>query len=470
MAKVVEINTAGRATDDAAFALAKCYAGLKYDDIPPEIVDVAKNSILDTLGVIVGGSGVTPGIKELVGLITEAGGKEESGILGFGNRVPAWEAAFCNGAMAHCLDYDDMSDRCEAHPSTSVVPAVMALAERKGNVAGKDLISAVVLGDDLVCRLGLSTPNDHTWHRTPLFGYLAAAMSCSKLLGFDEKQYVGALGTAFTQTATTMEVGFSMGSDLRGMYAGFSARGGVMAALMSSIGIAGPAQSLEGKAGFFNVYFGGNYDRKTLLDGLGKKFETYDIAFKVWPACRGTHAYIEAALLLQNEHNLRPENIAEVLAHVKDFGESLFTPLEGRRRPTSVLDAKFSIPFSLAVALTKNRVAIQDLTPEGLKDTAVLAMAQKINYQRDPKIVAMKGFPGQVDIKTKQGETFSKLIEFPRGNPENPTAKEDIEAKFKDCVSFSAKAVPRDNVEQVIEMINHLEEVTDSAEIMRLLC
>jgi 2-methylcitrate dehydratase PrpD len=454
---------------DASFVLARHALSLTYEDIPEDVRAITKSSILDMLGVIVASS-ITPGIRELVMLIKAAGGKEESSILGFGGRVPAWMAAFANGAMAHCLDYDDEYDPGSLHPSSSTIPASIAMAERIGAVNGKKFITAVCLGNDLVCRLGLSIRWKFDWLLSPLFGIFGATLSCGKLLSFDEMKYVHSFGIALTQASTTMEVAYSPGSELRGMYASFSAKGAVLAALMGNIGIAGPNQSLEGMAGLYNVYFNGEYDRNLLLDNFGKKFEHINTSFKPWPTSRETHAYIDGVLSLIKEHNVQPEHIDEVLVYVDELAEHCFIPLDERRKPDSLQDAKFSIPFCLAVALVKRRVTIRDFTPETIKDPAVLGMAQKINSKREPGFDAKGIAPGRVDIKTMDKKVYSKLVEFSKGHPKNPMTTEEIIAKFKECMTFSPKPISEGNVEQVIDMVMNLEKVTSVGQIISLLC
>ena len=139
---------------DVGYALAGNIARIRYEDLPGDVVDVTKKTILDILGTIFGGSGAGAGIKEIVEVVKDGGGREESSVLGYGIKTNAWMAAFANGAMAHALDYDNVHDDAFTHPSTSTVPAALAVAERVGKVNGKDFITAIALGDDLHCRLG----------------------------------------------------------------------------------------------------------------------------------------------------------------------------------------------------------------------------------------------------------------------------------------------------------------------------
>jgi 2-methylcitrate dehydratase PrpD len=346
----------------------------------------------------------------------------------------------------------------------------MARAERIGGVNGKELLTAICLGNDLVCRMGRSIEWKLDWHITPVFGVFGATLSCGKLLGFNEVQYLNSLGIALSQASTTMEVAYSPGSELRGMYAAFPAKGAVLAALMGDIGIAGPSKSFGGRAGLYNVYFNGEYDSNQLIDNLGKRFEHLNTSFKPWPSCRETHPYIDATLSLIDENNIKPKDIEEVLVLVAGLAERCSLPLDERRKPISTLDAKFSVPFSVAVALVKGQAAIEDFTPEGIKDPAVLEIAEKINARHEPSFDIKGVTPGQVDIKTKSGQVFSKLVQVPRGNPGNPMTTEEIIKKFKECMAFSAKPIPESNIEQAIDTIMNLESMSNVEQVMCLLC
>ncbi len=459
---------------DVVYLLAKNVVATSYSNLPKETVDVTKKSIIDTLGVIIGASGTMSSVKPIVDLVKEAGGKEESTILGFGGKVPAWMAAFVNGALAHCLDYEDLNHKAGGHPSAGTVPAGFATAERLGNVSGKEFITAITLGNDLFCRLSYSVTRHAIWHKSPVFGVFAAAATSGKLLGLGEEKMVNALGLAFCQAAGTMELRWGIGSDIGGMRDAFPNKAGVLSALMAQRGVVGIRNSLESRGGLYKVYFGGKYDRNELTADLGRKFEGSEVGFKPWPACGETHVYIDATLAIVQEHDIHPDDIEEVIISVGDAPRPLCQPLEVRRKPTTTLDAKYSLPFTVAVAIVRRKVVIEDFTPDGLKDEAVLTLAQKVTPKYDPEFDVEKSLapgraPGKVEIKTKDGKLYSKRSDFPYGHPAKPMTWTDIIAKFKDCLTYSAKPVPKGNMEKVIYMVSKLEDEDDIGQIVRLL-
>lgn len=258
----------------AAFA-----AQSRYADLPDSAVEGAKKSILDTLGVMLAATGVEPAVRGVADLVQEGGGMPEASILGFGGRAPALMAAFANGAMAHCLDFDDHAPEGH-HPSSSIVPAVFALAERKGGVSGKELITAVAAGQDMFMRIRRNVESRLDWHITTVVGVFSATAAAARVLGLNAEQTANALGIAGMQSCGTLELAYGVGSDLRGLYAGFSTKGAVLAALLAQKGVTGTRSMFEGKAGLFNTYFAGKYDREKMVAGLGREFSGGEILYK----------------------------------------------------------------------------------------------------------------------------------------------------------------------------------------------
>jgi len=461
---------------DLAEVFAYHIASIGYQDIPFEARETAKKSVLDTLGVIACASTLGRGCKETVELIKEMGGKEESTIIGFGGKVPALLAAFANGAMGHHLDYDDTHDGGVVHPGVPTVCAGFATSEQKGKVTGREFITALVLGSDMLCRLGLAVTQRPSgwaqdwWLPLTLGGFGATATAC-KILGLGETKIANAFGLALHQAGGTTEIAHSLESEIRGMYPGFAAKAGVLSALLAERGITGSRNSLEGEHGLFNVFFGGEYDQLSLTTNLGKKFESSQVSFKPWPSCRYTHSYIEATLGIMREYNIQPDEIEEVTPVVSQFlGDLLCEPLEQKRNPKSLMDAKISLPFVLAVAVSRGKVALGDFTPERLDDPATYRLAQRVTYRVDAALAGQYGIAaGVVEIKTKGGRVFSKRVDNAYGHPKNPISRENIIRKFRECVSYSAKPISRVKADQVIDLAMNLEGVDNVNEVIQLI-
>ncbi|MBN1847081.1 MAG: MmgE/PrpD family protein [Deltaproteobacteria bacterium] len=466
---------------DASFDLAEYIVNTNYPNLSSEIIEMTRRGILDTVGVTMAASTLDPVAKEIINLVKEGGGTEESSILSFGGKVPCWMAAFANGAMGHMVDYDDMHMLGKTHPSITTVLPGLAVAERLGNVSGKDFISAVALGNDIIIRLGRAitlSPQgrdewtmDKGWFATQLFGFISATVTAGKLLGLTADQMVNAIGIAYAQLSGNRQMGTGLATETRAIQAAWTGKGGVLSALLAQRGVTGSRDSFEGKYGLFKVYLQAEPDRDSLVGELGSRFDGINTQFKPWPACGGTHSSIYSTIELMRENNIKQDEISGIKIiggspHVQLLSE----PIESKRRPKEAIDAKYSVPFTVAIAAVKGNVTLKDYTPDGLKDASVLEMADKISYEYLPDIAEKrKEVQPVIEITTKNGKIFSRQDDVVYGSPEKPVSKESLLKKFKDCISFSVKSIPEKNIEKFIDQVEVLEEVKDMSNIIRLL-
>ena len=306
---------------DATFLFAKNFVNTRYEDLPPQVIEVTKKQVLDLLGAAIGGFN-KPGPKELRELVLEWGGKEESRIMGTALKVPAPNAAHVNATMVHALDYDDVHEAAVMHPGVIAIPTAMALAERKGSLSGKELITIVALGSDIMCRLGLSStpgrsPIEVGWHQTTLFGFMGAAAVAGRTLGLTEEQIVNAMGIAYHQSGGNGQ-SVKDGALTKRLGPGFSVKGGITSALLAQKGVTGAHNCLEGQWGLYPLYWRGDYDPKGLVADLGKVFEGERVSIKPYPCCRGLHPAIDAALALVKEHDITAENVESIALFVTE--------------------------------------------------------------------------------------------------------------------------------------------------------
>lgn len=473
---------------DAIQLFAHNFVGTGYEDLPADVVGVTKKEVLDLLGVGLAGY-AHPGIKELAELVMDWGGKPESSLIYYKQKVPAPMAAQMNATMAHALDFDDVHDLAIMHPAVPIVPSCLAVAESRGNVSGKDFITAVALGVDMISRLALASwpgydpqkPETrdlpfqservkNCWHFTTLMGFLASAGAAGKLLGLGEAGLVNAFGLAYHQCSGNHQ-GRDDGAHTKRLGPGFSARAGVASALMAEKGIIGPHNTLEGHMGLFKVYFQGGYDRETLIKDLGSLFEGINVSFKPYPCCRGIHSNIDATLELAAEKNIKPEAVREIRVYVDSGGyQMLSMPLEVKAKPRTPVDAQFSIPWGVATALTRGRVEMAHFTDDAIKSPDILETAAKIKIVLDHSLDTSEKTPsGKIEIETQNGEVFSNRVDYPLGSPEKPLSFEDCARKFRGCATHPDPQLPEAQIGQVIELVRDLEKMTDVGEIMHLM-
>jgi 2-methylcitrate dehydratase PrpD len=409
-------------------------AGLSFGALPGATVHATRRALLDGLGVMLAATRLAPEAGPFHDRAVADGGTPESRLLASGARVPASAAAFANGALAHALDFGDTYDAGPAHPNAALIPALLALADANPGIDGGQLLTAMAAGSDLACRMSRAPARPYEeggWYPPPLFGAVAAAAGCAKLIGLDGDGIVQAMGLAMCQASFPGEIKHDGRTQLRAVREAFAARAAVSAALLARDGVRGFEAPLEGKAGFFALYGGGGFDRAMLLDRLGERFLGDDVSFKPWPSCRGTHAYIEAALALRE--TIGGREIASIEAEIGPVQEMLMAPLAAKAAPASAIDAKFSIPFTTAHALVHGVVDLDSFGPEARADHDVLAMAAKVIARSNPAWGRTEAASGGLVIILTNGERLERQVPQAAGHPSRPLADAALVAKFLLC-------------------------------------
>ncbi|MFC1908403.1 MmgE/PrpD family protein [Chloroflexota bacterium] len=442
---------------------------VNYNTLPTDVVAATKKQILDTLGVAVAGS-MSENIRQVVDLVKDWGGKEESTILGYGGKVPCTNAALVNGWSAAVLDFDDFHDVDFIHTSREVVPATLAIAERKGIINGKDFIVALVLGTDIAYRMARAALVHRETGFLTVPNFFGVAAAAGKILGLDEDKLRNALGIALMQVSGE-GYGIREGLNSKGLDNGLQGRAGILAALMAEKGISGSVDPIEGEGfGFYALYHRNLYTPALLTEDLGKVFENVNVSQKPYPCCRFNHSSVSAALFLVNKYDIKPNDVAEVMVHHGPIAHSLFEPIERKRKPRNAIQTQHSLPWAVASAIVHRKVEIEQFTEEAIRDARVLDMAQKVVPKMAPEFAQIPvAEPAIVEIKTNNGEVYSKRVDIAPGDPKSPMSFDDIVKKFRYCCSYPAKSVSKENQDKVVQMIERLEDVTDVGQIASLL-
>lgn len=453
-------------TVDLSRELADFAANTRFADLPPEAVEAAKKSVLDTVGVMLAASGMEPAVRPIIELVQQSGGSGEATILGYGDRVPAGSAAFANGALAHGLDFDSQTP-WGAHADSSIVPTVLALAELRGSVTGEELIAAVAIGQEIFIRLRCNVGWHMDWNLSTVVGCFSATAAGGSIFKLDATQLANALGIASLQSSGTMEQIFGLGSDLRGMYAGFSSQASVNAVRLAARGMTGIRNLFEGEAGVFKVYFKGEYDREKMVANLGKEFLSGGMTYKYWPAVGNAHTYIHAAIELMKENSVDLDRVAEVKVYVGDFQQRMCSPLEERQVPNTLVDAKFSLPFLVALALAKGRMDVGDFTGEALKDRTVLALARKVLPVPDSSYNWTSKLPdGKIEVVLDDGTSISRLGSRVPGSVELPMTWEELFQKFGSCARAAISPLSAEAIDHLCGALKALDRIQDVREIV----
>ncbi len=435
---------------------------LKFEDLPKETVSYCKLLIMDSLGVTFPGSRA-PGCDAVCGLAkswrTDAG----SHLLVHGIKAPPPLVALANSTMMHALDFDDTLDVSALHTFVNVLPAALAVAENGEKVNGKQLITALVAGVDIICRLSFAIKRPLSWIRTATCGSFGAAAAAAKLLARDRDEIANALGIVYSQSAGNAQ-GLLEGRLVKRMQPGFAASAGVTSAFLARAGITGSREFLQGKYGFYNLYEGGEYDPAAVINALGSHFAIMDLSVKPYPSCRMTHSAIDAAFSLSPVINGGVDNIASIEVKAsKMVTEMVGKPFVIGSNPQ--VDAQFSIPYTVSAALCRGDVFLNDFTPPAITDPQTKALADKVRVVHDTTLEDKDILNAGICIRMKDGRTHEKNVTAPLGNPENPMDMEKCRQKFHKCIDFSGLEFDAGRAGELLAMIENLDRVQDVSQL-----
>ena len=447
--------------------LSEWAAGYRLEDTPDVVVQRMKALVLDFLRVTAVGARL-PWSRSTRKLALELGGRNESSLLLCGSRIDAARAAFVNGAYAHACDLDDTHVGSMHHAGASILPAVLAVAERE-NSGGRALLEAAIIGYEASLRIGLATQPalfERGFMATPTCGAMGAALAVGKLLKFNAQDMAGALGAAGAYAGGLAQFYHSGGVTKR-LNGARGAESGVMAALLTQAGIWGPRDILEGEAGFFRA-FSGNADPLKVTGDLGRGYRLMEVSTKIHAGAGRLQATVDAGLLLGFEHKLLPAQITDVEVGIPKVVQGRLTQLD----PPDLQSAQLSIPFSLAMALTlgRTRGAQAALRREdyetALADVDVCALSNRVRCVLDAEVEAgtnTEEVPTRVTITLADGRKFEEREAHPRGSPHRRMTWDELSALFKDTV---ADALPAATLTKVLDLVEALDRDSSPREIM----
>lgn len=433
------------------------------------VVDRARNRIIDVVGCLIGGANA-PGCSMVIDLVREWGGKKESTIMAHGGKIPAHNAAMVNSIMARSYDFEACNPFVDGkaypgHISGTTVPTAVAVAEQS-SASGKDLLTALILGDDLTARINAASnfTIDTGWDCTGTVNMFGATAIAGKLWGLDEYQMLNAFGIVINQLAGTMQNIFD-GAHAFKLPQGFAAKAGILSAALARKGFTGVRDPLLSKYGYFALYCR-TYQPEKLTKDLGKKFYA-DITFKPYPSCRVTHGAIDCALELVRVNEIKPEDIDEVIVDISPVGRDFAVGQPFRVGEVLQARAAFSFQYTVANALLRKSVKLEHFTDASIKDPKIMDLIDKIrlNATIPPETPSAAG----VKVKMRQGKEFEKRVDVAKGfgtlTPLTPAEKRE---KFMNNVAFS-KTVPLEKAEKALSMLERIDEIDNVTRIVKLL-
>jgi len=446
--------------------LAKFAHELSFKDIPKEVVEKIKLHLLDFLGISFVSSKMEFAeviYKTAAGL----GDGRESTIIGSGEKLPMVSAALVNGTLAHGIDFDDTHIGAVLHVSATICSAGLAVGEAK-KVSGAELIEGLAIGMETSIRLGLVAEggfNDRGMHQTGMCTPFGACLTVGKLLKLSREKLESSLGVCGTMASGILQIESSW---LKRINPGWAAHSGIISAYLGHHGFVGPREVFEGVHGIFKSHLGADKKFKfdLLTENLGSKWEILNIAIKPYPSCHYTHAFIDCAKYLKEDHSIKPQDIDRIECKTTErIVPIVFEPSDKKVKPQNPYEAQFSVQYLVAAMLYKGYVNLDTIYFEPLDNPQILSLAKKVMWAPDPESDYPINFPGELQVILRDGKAFSKRERFNRGGPRNPMSKDEIVDKF---MGNACRVIKKVQAKEIIQIIDELETVNDLSQLVKL--
>ena len=438
--------------------LARFVVDTRWSDLPPQVTHQAKRSLLNFFAVALAGCRSETFETALNSLAAFSGGKQAT-LIGRRERIDALSAAFLNAAGANVLDFCDTHVPTAIHPTAPLVPPLLALGELQP-VSGRDLLLAIVLGQEIECRIGLAMSPSHYnkgWHITATCGVFGAAAGSGKLLALDAAQMVWALGTAATQSAGLCEC---LGTPAKSVGVGNAARNGLWAALLGAKNFAGPAEPLTGAQGYYHA-LGETPQLSALTDGLGdtgaiKAWAIMATSYKPYPCGFVVHPVLDCVLDWRRDH---PKAVVD---KVKVTGNPLLGIRTDRPNISTSGQSQVSVQHAVAAALIAGKAGVEQFTESYVNDPKVVTLRGKVEVLRDESFATVAA---AVEIATADGKLHKLSQSAARGSDANPMSDRDLEDKLR---TAAAGCNSRHGIAPLIEAIWALDKSEDISKLAAL--
>jgi 2-methylcitrate dehydratase len=439
-------------------------------ELPKEVIHQVKRVVLDTLGCAIGGYS-SPASSIILSVIPEFGGPQESTIIGSGVRTSCLNATLANGAMVRFLDFNDWyivpgPVVLGGHPS-EIIPSILAVGERQRS-NGEQVVEAIVAGYELSARYTdactVNVPLElKGWNPDLRAGFIVPVV-VGKLLGLNAEQIENAIGTAASHNMVlgildASKEEYTMAKNLRFPFTAYDA---ILATFLAEKGFTGPKRVIEGQRGYVESVMQGDFDFDKCTDFKG--FKIMETGFKPFAAEATTHGHLTATLELVREYDIKPEDVAQVIiwATPRDVEH---TSQPEKRYPRNKETADHSSYYLTAVAILDREVSPRQYSPDKLEDPKVHGLIDKVIFKPEPGLEYFIA-AGITEITTKQGMTYRKRVDHPRGDPCNPMTDQELEGKFR---SMASEYMSEAQIKEVIDAVYKIDKLKDIGELMQLL-
>jgi len=449
--------------------LAEFASGLTYEAIPPEVRERLKLLILDALGCALYGAQLE-WCHLLRSTLSSLDDTKTCGVWGTRERLSAPHAALANGTQVQGFELDDVHRAGVLHVGAVVLPALIAIAELKHNLSGKEFLAAAAAGYETGPRVGLCMGPEHIgqgWHSGATVGVFAAAAAAARGLNLNPEKTIHALGIAGTQSAGLMAAQY--GAMVKRMHAGRSSQSGLYGALLAERGFTGIEDVFESEYGGFCTTFSRSTDRFELAQltaGLGSTWQAMGVALKFYACVGSNHTTLDSIRDLQSEHKFGAEDVEEIVVH----GSQVTADHVGwKYEPRGLTAAQLNLPFCVATYLLEGDCFVDQFDAAAVTDSRRIALAERVSVHADPAITALGAkhrHSVRVEVRLRNGTRLSRSADTPRGSDENFASPADIVAKFE---KLAVHALPEKRIGELRDAVLGLEDLQDAARLATLM-
>ena len=439
--------------------LARFATTLEYDRIPARTREYAKNLLLDTLACAVAGHQGEE-THQVAALASALAKSDETSVIG-GARASLAGATLLNAYLVTAVTMCDVHRSTLTHITPEVMPPALAIGERDG-LSGRDLLVALVAGCEVTTRIGIGLDfpefRRRGWHGPGVIGPFGSAAAVGRLLKFDDDTMARAFALAGSQSAGTFA---AWGTPTVKFHQCRGALSGLMAALLAQQGFVATREFLTARdGGLYNTYTNGGKP-EAAIDGLGERWELEQIALRLWPSASTIQGLITAAFDLVEQHDLKPQQVRRVRVGLSKTGNDMhgiFPRYKGK------FEALLSTHYAVAAILHDRALTLAQFEPERYNDTKLKSFAaENVEVREDSSLTGVQAI---VEAETTAGRTVKVRCDIPRGSPENPLTRAQIEAKLR---TYAKGRLAEDRIEDVIRTVSRLEELSSTAKLMDLL-
>jgi 2-methylcitrate dehydratase len=447
--------------------MARFSGSLRYDDLSPEAVELAKRFLLDSIGCAYGGR-KTEDVKIMLHFFNEMGGTPQAVVFDSEQKLPMINACLLNSLMIRALDFNDIYwEQDPSHPS-DLIPAALTPAEVL-HKSGRELIVAIVLAyewEQRLCEFAIPGIRERKWHHATLTQF-AAPLVAAKILGLNEQQMVHAVGISASHNLTLGAVTAGKLTMMKNTVDPMATQAGLFSALLAQRGYEGPEHVLDGKEGLLDT-FGGRFELNVLTDGLGDNFRITRCSMKAFPTEALTHSPISAVIKIMKNHHIDKEEIEEVnIRTVARAADILSDP--SKYDPQTRETADHSLPYCIAATIVEGKVTPESFHEGKIRDPEIRSYLKKIKVVADPGYE--KTFPelkkAGVEIKCKDNKKYQLQVDYPQGDYRNPMDDETFYTKFDSMVLPATGKEKRDRIVNAIQNLERIDDVSDLAHILR---